>query len=125
MIPEFESSLTAHQSRDQWVRTFDTNIHPYFYLAKYALQHLKRGDTIVNCASINAYSGHPSLLDYTSTKGAIIAFTRALSNQQIGNGIRVNAVAPGPGKLTWLHLALKPYHTNFCSVDSFDPVNNG
>lgn len=58
---------------------------------------MKRGSTIINCASVNAYIGRPDLLDYTSTKGAIVAFTRGLSNQQIGNGIRVNAVCPGPG----------------------------
>jgi NAD(P)-dependent dehydrogenase (short-subunit alcohol dehydrogenase family) len=57
---------------------------------------MKRGDTIINNASINAYIGRPDLLDYTSTKGAIVSFTRGLSNQYVGRGIRVNAVAPGP-----------------------------
>lgn len=57
---------------------------------------MKSGDTIINNASINAYIGRPDLLDYTSTKGAIIAFTRGLSNQYCARGIRVNAVAPGP-----------------------------
>ncbi|KAK5020182.1 hypothetical protein BJ546DRAFT_155467 [Cryomyces antarcticus] len=83
-------------SEDQWEFTFNTNIHPYFYLAKYTLPHMKKGDTIINNASINAYIGRPDLLDYTSTKGAIIAFTRGLSNQYVGRGIRVNAVCPGP-----------------------------
>ncbi|KAK4143276.1 uncharacterized protein C8A04DRAFT_29094 [Dichotomopilus funicola] len=83
-------------SEDQWVHTFNTNIHPYFFLAKYALPHMKRGSTIINNASINAYIGRPDLLDYTSTKGAIVSFTRGLSNQKIGQGIRVNAIAPGP-----------------------------
>ena len=82
---------------DQWIKTFDTNIHPYFYLSKYALPHMNRGSTIINCASINAYIGRQDLLDYNSTKGAIVSFTRGLSNQQIGNGIRVNCVCPGPG----------------------------
>lgn len=82
--------------REQWLHTFDTNIHPFFYLSKYALPHMKRGATIINNASINAYVGRPDLLDYTSTKGAIVAFTRGLSNQYVGRGIRVNAVAPGP-----------------------------
>ncbi|KAM7190650.1 hypothetical protein V8F20_009667 [Naviculisporaceae sp. PSN 640] len=81
---------------DQWVHTFNTNIHPFFYLSKYALPHMKRGATIINNASINAYIGRPDLLDYTSTKGAIVSFTRGLSNQKIGEGIRVNAIAPGP-----------------------------
>lgn len=57
---------------------------------------MTRGDTIITCASVNPYVGRPDLLDYTSTKGAIVAFTRALSNQQVGNGIRVNSVCPGP-----------------------------
>ncbi|KAI1755166.1 short chain dehydrogenase [Xylaria castorea] len=83
-------------SEDQWVHTFNTNIHPYFYLAKYVLPQMKPGDTIINNASINAYIGRPDLLDYTSTKGAIISFTRGLSNQFCSKGIRVNAIAPGP-----------------------------
>ena len=81
---------------DQWHHTFNTNIHPFFYLSKMVVPHMKSGDTIVNNASINAYVGRPDLLDYTSTKGAIVAFTRGLSNQQISKGIRVNAVCPGP-----------------------------
>ncbi|KKY18148.1 putative short-chain dehydrogenase reductase family [Phaeomoniella chlamydospora] len=83
-------------SEEQWLHTFNTNIHPYFYLAKYSIPHMKAGDTIINNASINAYVGRPDLLDYTSTKGAIVAFTRGLSNQYVGKGIRVNAVCPGP-----------------------------
>lgn len=83
-------------SRDQWLHTFNTNIHPFFYLSKYALPHMKPGSVIINNASINAYIGRPDLLDYTSTKGAIVSFTRGLSNQQLSKGIRVNAVAPGP-----------------------------
>jgi NAD(P)-dependent dehydrogenase (short-subunit alcohol dehydrogenase family) len=81
---------------EQWVRTFNTNIHPFFYLSKAALKHMKKGDTIINCASVNPYIGRPDLLDYTSTKGAIVAFTRGLSNQVVSKGIRVNAVCPGP-----------------------------
>ncbi|KAK4496102.1 hypothetical protein PRZ48_012081 [Zasmidium cellare] len=83
-------------TEDQWLHTFDTNIHPFFFLSKYALPHMKKGDTIINNASVNAYIGRPDLLDYTSTKGAIVSFTRGLSNQFVGKGIRVNAVAPGP-----------------------------
>lgn len=63
---------------------------------------MRNGSTIINCASVNAYIGRPDLLDYTSTKGAIVAFTRGLSNQQIKNGIRVNCVCPGPGMSTSL-----------------------
>ena len=83
-------------SRDQWEKTFNTNIHPYFWLSKYTIPHMKAGDSIINCASVNAYIGRPDLLDYTSTKGAIVAFTRGLANQYMTKGIRVNAVAPGP-----------------------------
>ncbi|KAG7122112.1 putative oxidoreductase C4H3.08 like protein [Verticillium longisporum] len=83
-------------SEDQWLHTFNTNIHPFFFLSKYALPHMKPGATIINNASINAYIGRPDLLDYTSTKGAIVSFTRGLSNQYVDKGIRVNAVAPGP-----------------------------
>jgi NAD(P)-dependent dehydrogenase (short-subunit alcohol dehydrogenase family) len=83
-------------SYEQWHQTFDTNIHPFFYLAKMVLPQMQRGDTIINNASINAYVGRPDLLDYTSTKGAIVSFTRGLANQKMKEGIRVNAVAPGP-----------------------------
>ncbi|KAI0543043.1 short chain dehydrogenase [Xylaria digitata] len=82
--------------QDQWIHTFNTNIHPYFYLAKYVLPQMKSGDVIINNVSINAYIGRPDLLDYTSTKGAVVSFTRGLSNQFVSKGIRVNAVAPGP-----------------------------
>ena len=84
--------------RLQWENSFNTNIHPMFYLSKYALPHMKSGSTIINCASVNPYIGRGDLLDYTSTKGAIVAFTRGLSNQQVHKGIRVNCVCPGPSK---------------------------
>lgn len=82
--------------RTQWLHTFNVNIHPMFFLSKYLLPHMKKGSAIINNASINAYIGRPDLLDYTSSKGAIVSFTRGLSNQCISRGIRVNAVAPGP-----------------------------
>ncbi|KAJ5225598.1 hypothetical protein N7468_006823 [Penicillium chermesinum] len=81
---------------EQWISTFESNIHSVFFLSKYTLPHLKSGSSIINCASINAYIGRPDLLDYTSTKGALVSFTRGLSNQQVKKGIRVNAVCPGP-----------------------------
>jgi NAD(P)-dependent dehydrogenase (short-subunit alcohol dehydrogenase family) len=82
--------------REQLERTFRTNVFAMFYLTKAAMRHLKKGSTIINTASITAYEGNPMLLDYSSTKGAIVAFTRALSQSVIGKGIRVNGVAPGP-----------------------------
>jgi NAD(P)-dependent dehydrogenase (short-subunit alcohol dehydrogenase family) len=81
---------------EQWHKTFNTNIQPSYYLAKFCIPHMKAGDTIINNASINAYIGRPDLLDYTSTKGAIVSFTRGLANQQMAKGIRVNAACPGP-----------------------------
>lgn len=81
---------------DQLQRTFQTNIFSMFYLVQAAREHLRPGAAIVNCTSITSYKGEPELLDYSSTKGAITAFTRALSEQLVSEGIRVNAVAPGP-----------------------------
>ncbi len=78
-------------------------------MAKYALEHMKSGDTIINNASVNAYIGRPDLLDYTSSKGAIIAFTRGLSNQQLSFGIRVNAVCPGPVWTPLIPSTMKSY----------------
>ncbi|KAI0801012.1 NAD-P-binding protein [Fomes fomentarius] len=81
----------------QWKETFDTNIHSFFYICKAAIPHLEEGSTITFNASINMAVGHPELVDYTATKGAMIGLMRALSNQIVGEkGIRCNAVAPGP-----------------------------
>lgn len=76
-------------------KTFQTNIIQMMAMSKYGLQHMKRGDNIINSASVLAYKGDPSKVDYSSTKGAIVTFTRALAQQQAPKGIRVNAVAPG------------------------------
>ncbi|ARK29272.1 SDR family oxidoreductase [Halalkalibacter krulwichiae] len=83
-------------SASQLERTFKTNIFSCFYLIKAAMSHLKKGSTIINTASIVAYKGNPVLMDYSSTKGAMIALTRSLSQSIVSKGIRVNAVAPGP-----------------------------
>ena len=83
-------------SLEQLRRTFATNIFGMFYLVQAALPHLNKGAAIVNCTSVTMYQGSGGLLDYSATKGAITAFTRSLSENLVGKGIRVNAVAPGP-----------------------------
>jgi NAD(P)-dependent dehydrogenase (short-subunit alcohol dehydrogenase family) len=83
-------------SAEQLERTFRTNIFSFFHLTKAALPHLAAGDCIVNTTSVTAYRGSEELIDYASTKGAIVAFTRSLSKSLAEQGIRVNAVAPGP-----------------------------
>jgi NAD(P)-dependent dehydrogenase (short-subunit alcohol dehydrogenase family) len=81
---------------EQIERTFRTNIFSFFYMAKHALGRMGKGGTIINTASITAYQGHKTLLDYSATKGAIVTFTRSLAEALVDEGIRVNAVAPGP-----------------------------
>jgi NAD(P)-dependent dehydrogenase (short-subunit alcohol dehydrogenase family) len=83
-------------TEDQLKRTFQSNIYSMFYMVQAARPHLKTGAAIVNCTSITSYKGSEKLLDYSATKGAITAFTRSLSENLVGEGIRVNAVAPGP-----------------------------
>ncbi len=81
---------------EQLQRTFQTNMFSMFYLVQAARPHLKSGAAIVNCTSVTMYKGSGGLLDYSATKGAITAFTRSLSENLVKDGIRVNAVAPGP-----------------------------
>lgn len=81
---------------EQIEATFRTNVFSFFYLTKASMKHLKSGSSIINTASVTAYAGSPQLLDYSATKGAIVAFTRSLSQALAARGIRVNAVAPGP-----------------------------
>jgi NAD(P)-dependent dehydrogenase (short-subunit alcohol dehydrogenase family) len=97
------NAAEQHEVRDlteltgeQLERTFRINIFAMFYFAKAALPHMGEGGCIVNTTSITAYQGHKTLLDYASTKGAIVTFTRSLSESLVERGIRVNAVAPGP-----------------------------
>ena len=82
--------------REQLERTFRTNVFGTFFMTRAALKHLKEGSCIITTASVTAYKGNPMLVDYSATKGAQVAFTRALSLQLAEKKIRVNAVAPGP-----------------------------
>jgi NAD(P)-dependent dehydrogenase (short-subunit alcohol dehydrogenase family) len=93
---QHETKDIAEMDTARMERTFRTNIFSMFYLTKAAAPHLKRGASIINTTSVTAYKGHKTLLDYASTKGAIVAFTRSLSEALVEKGIRVNAVAPGP-----------------------------
>jgi len=83
-------------SPEQLERTFRTNIFAYFYMAREALKHLRRGGVIINTSSVTAYRGSSHLLDYSATKAAIVGFTRSLALSLADKGIRVNGVAPGP-----------------------------
>ncbi|WOK98719.1 hypothetical protein Cni_G07431 [Canna indica] len=93
---QYERSSIADLSEQQLDRVFRTNFFSYVFILKYALQHMEAGSCVINTTSVNAYKGHKQFLDYTSTKGAIVAFTRVLAMQLAEKGIRVNGVAPGP-----------------------------
>jgi len=90
-----QNSLEAI-TKVQLETTFDVNLFSMFYITQSALKHMKQGGCIINTTSITAYEGHDKLIDYASTKGAIVSFTRSLSKSIINQGIRINAVAPGP-----------------------------
>lgn len=84
--------ITEHQL----IKTFRTNIFSMFFMTKACVPHMDKGSSIINTASITAYRGSPKLIDYSATKGAIVSFTRSLSQNLVEKDIRVNAVAPGP-----------------------------
>ena len=92
----WEAESIEDISTDQLTKTFHNNFFSYFWTTKYAMPYLEIGASIINTTSVTAYRGSPQLIDYASTKGAIVAFTRSLSANLIDKGIRVNAVAPGP-----------------------------
>ena len=92
---------------EQFERTFRTNIFGYFYMARAALKHLQRGGAIINTGSVTGLEGSEEIIDYSATKGAIHAFTKALAQNLVDKGIRVNCVAPGP-VWTPLNVADKP-----------------
>jgi NAD(P)-dependent dehydrogenase (short-subunit alcohol dehydrogenase family) len=92
----WESKSLEKISTAQLEKTFNNNVMPYFWVTKVALDHLKKGSCIINTSSVTAYRGSDTLIDYASTKGAIVSFTRSLSSNLAKKGIRVNGVAPGP-----------------------------
>jgi len=93
---QFPKNSLKEISTKQLQKTFETNIYPYFYVTKAALEHMKKDSAIINTTSVTAFRGSDHLLDYSSTKGAILTFTRSLSSMLAKKKIRVNCVAPGP-----------------------------
>jgi NAD(P)-dependent dehydrogenase (short-subunit alcohol dehydrogenase family) len=93
---QHETDDPAELNSEQLERTFRTNVFSQFHMTRACLQYMQEGSSIINTTSITAYQGHKTLIDYASTKGAIVAFTRSLSGALVEKGIRVNGVAPGP-----------------------------
>jgi len=93
---QIEAESLEDITTENMIKTFETNIFSMFWITKAALPHMAKGSAIVNTTSVTAYRGSPHLIDYSATKGAIVTFTRSLSNNLVSKGIRVNAVAPGP-----------------------------
>lgn len=104
-------------STEQLLKTFQSNFFSYFWVTKYAMKHLKKGAVIINTTSVTAYRGSAALIDYASTKGAIVAFTRSLSASLVEKGIRVNGVAPGP---IWTPLIASTFDKKKVSVFGSD-----
>ena len=108
------NNLADHVSQDrledisakQLKTTFENNVYPYFFVTRFALEHLREGDTIINTGSVTSFRGSEHLLDYASTKGAIETFTYSLAKNLVKRGIRVNGVAPGP---IWTPLITSTY----------------
>ncbi|CAL5378906.1 unnamed protein product [Camellia sinensis] len=93
---QYKASSVEEIDEERLLRVFRTNIFSYFFMCRHSLKHMREGCSIINTSSVNAYKGNAKLLDYTATKGAIVAFTRGLALQLVSKGIRVNGVAPGP-----------------------------
>ncbi len=92
----YESKTLGEISSKQLIKTFTTNVFPYFWVTQAALPYMKKGSSIINTSSVTAYRGSDTLIDYAATKGAIVSFTRSLASNLAKKGIRVNGVAPGP-----------------------------
>lgn len=102
---------------EQLLKTFQSNFFSYFWVTKYAMKYLKKGAVIINTTSVTAYRGSAALIDYASTKGAIVSFTRSLSANLVEKGIRVNGVAPGP---IWTPLIASTFDKKKVSVFGSD-----
>jgi len=92
----YENKTMEELTSRELLKTFETNIFSYFWVTRAALKYMRKGSCIINSSSVTAYRGSGALIDYASTKGAIVAFTRSLSSNLVKKGIRVNGVAPGP-----------------------------
>lgn len=107
---QFPQENFQNITKEQLETTFETNVFPAFYLSQAALNYMKCGSSIINTTSITAYEGSLNLIDYSATKGALVAFTRSLSLSLINRGIRVNAVAPGP---IWTPLIVSSFEAEY------------
>lgn len=103
---QYPQNSLLDTTAEQLLTTFESNFFSCFYMTKAALPHLKKGSAIINTASITAFEGDPTLIDYSSTKGAIVSFTRSMALSLMNLGIRVNAVAPGP---VWTPLTVSSF----------------
>ena len=112
-----ESKTLEEISTKQLLKTFETNIFSMFWITKAALPYIPKGSAIINSTSVTAYRGSNTLIDYASTKGAIVSFTRSLSSNLVERGIRVNAVAPGP---IWTPLIVSSFDAKKTAVHGSD-----
>ena len=110
---QFPQPSIENISKDQLYMTYEVNVFPLFYLTQEALRYMGEGSCIINTASVTAYEGNVQLIDYSSTKGAVVSFTRALSQTLVKRGIRVNAVAPGP---IWTPLIVSSFSADYVTT---------